>query len=279
VGAHVFVGGGLTSVGLPYAERIGAEAVQVFVSNPRGWKPSPGDPAVDAAFGDACADRRVPVFVHAPYLCNFASPTDATRTNTATAVRHAIGRGRRIGAAGVVVHTGCAPDGIGRDIALERLRAELVPLLDEMRDDDPLLLLEPTAGGGTPVAGTVTELGELFAVLEGHDRLGICLDTCHAFAAGHDLAAPGGMRKLLNGLVRAVGRNRLKLVHANDSRDPAGSGRDRHANIGAGLIGAGPFAELFLHPAVRGVPVVVETPGDEPTHLAELAMLRALRDG
>jgi deoxyribonuclease-4 len=278
VGAHVFVGGGLSAAGLPYAERIGAEAVQVFVSNPRGWAPSAGDPATDERFRGQCADRSLPVFVHAPYLCNFGSPTEATRTNTAAAVRHSLTRGRRIGARAVVVHAGSAVDAGGHATALGRLRDLVLPILDGLDDDDPALLVEPTAGGGRPLAATVDDLGPLFDALEHHPRLGVCLDTCHAHAAGHDLAAPGGIRRVLNRLVRVVGRGRLQLVHANDSRDAVGSGRDRHANIGAGTIGAEAFAELFRHPATRGVPVLVETPGDVETHRADLATLRRLRD-
>ena len=278
VGAHVFVGGGLTTVGLPYAEKIGAEAVQVFVSNPRGWTSSAGDAAVDEAFAVGCRERRMPVFVHAPYLVNFGSPTEATRQRSADAVHHSLQRGRRIGARGVVVHAGSAVDERHRDGALAAMREQLLPILDGLGDDDPLVLVEPTAGGGHALAATVQDLEPLFAVLEAHPRLGVCLDTCHAFAAGHDLASPGGMRATLNGLVRAVGRGRLKLIHANDSKDPVGSGRDRHTNIGTGLIGTEPFAELFRHPATRGVPVVVETPGDVEAHVRDLTVLRQLRD-
>jgi len=279
IGAHVFVGGGLTSVGLPYAEKIGAEAVQVFVSNPRGWSLSAGDPAQDAAFGQKCRAQNVPVFVHSPYLCNFASPTDATRDKTAAAVRHSLARGRRIGAQGVVVHAGSVVDATQRDIGVKLVREQLLPILDDLDAGDPMVLVEPTAGGGQPIAAKVGDLAPLFDALEQHPRLGVCLDTCHAFAAGHDLAAPGGVRSTLNALVRAVGRGRLKLVHANDSKDPVGSGRDRHTNIGAGVIGAEPFAELFRHPAMRGVPVVVETPGDLDAHRRDLQVLKALRDG
>jgi deoxyribonuclease IV len=124
----------------------------------------------------------------------------------------------------------------------------------------------------------VGDLGPLFATLQRHPRLGVCLDTCHAFAAGHDLAAPGGVRRLLNALVRAVGPGRLKLVHANDSKDPIGSKRDRHAAIGSGLIGESPFVELFRHPATRDVPVLVETPGGLDGHARDIAVLKALRD-
>jgi len=279
VGAHVFVAGGLSAKGLPYAERIGAEVMQVFVANPRGWATPAEDLVGDDTFRAACEDRGLGVFVHAPYLCNFASPTELTRERSADAVRHSLARGARIGAAGVVVHAGSAVDAGHREIALKVMREVVLPLLDDSeRAGAPLLLIEPTAGGGQPLAATVTDLEPLFDALEWHPRLGVCFDTCHAFAAGHDVASPGGMRRTLNALVRAVGRDRLKLVHANDSKDPLGSGRDRHINIGAGEIRVEPFAELFRHPAVRGVPVVIETPGDVEVHRRDLATLRQLRD-
>jgi deoxyribonuclease-4 len=278
VGAHVFVAGGLANGALAYAREIGAEAVQVFVSNPRGWAPSAGDPAKDEAFRSACADRGMPVFVHAPYLVNFGSPSEATQAKSAASVAHSLGRGRRIGARGVVVHAGSAVDSEHRGIALSQVRELLLPILDGLADEDPMVLIEPTAGGGRPLACTVEDLPALFAVLDDHPRLGVCLDTCHAYAAGQDLARPGGVREWLNGLVRAVGRGRLGLVHANDSRDPLGSRRDRHTNIGAGSIGVEPFAELFRHPATRGVPVLVETPGKTADHVADIARLKSLRD-
>jgi deoxyribonuclease IV len=158
------------------------------------------------------------------------------------------------------------------------MRELVLPLLDDLDDDHPRLLVEPTAGGGQPLAATVDDLEALFDALEHHPRLGVCLDTCHAWAAGHDLAKPGGVRSTLNALVRAVGRGRLGLIHANDSKDALGSGRDRHTNIGTGQIGVEPFAELFRHPATRNVPVVVETPGDVDAHVRDLTTLKSLRD-
>jgi deoxyribonuclease IV len=277
VGAHVPVGGGLAK-GLAYAREIGAGAVQVFVSNPRGWAPSPGDPAQDAAFGASCADLGLPVFVHAPYLVNFGSPTEATLTRSVAAVEHAVRRAAQMGARGVVVHAGSAVAGAHRDDALGQLRSHLLPLLDALDPDGPRVLVEPTAGGGQALAATVQDLGPWFDAVDAHPMLGVCLDTCHLFAAGHDLAAPGGTKKALDALVKTVGRGRLHLVHANDSKDPLGSGRDRHEQIGAGHIGKDPFAELFRHPATRGVPVVVETPGDAASHRRDVELLCALRD-
>ena len=277
VGAHVPVGSGMVK-GLAYAREIGAGALQVFVSNPRGWAPSPGDPAQDAAFREGCAADGLPVYVHAPYLVNFGSPTEATRRKSVDAVRHALARGAAIGAAGVVVHAGSAVAGAHRDEAMGHLRELLLPVLDGT-DSGPRLLVEPTAGGGQALASTVQDLGPWFAQLDDHPRLGVCLDTCHAFAAGHDLATPGGMKQMLDALVKTVGRGRLGLVHANDSKDPLGSTRDRHEAIGAGRIGQDPFAELFRHAATRDVPVVVETPGDAASHRRDLELLRSLRDG
>jgi deoxyribonuclease-4 len=274
VGAHVPVAGGLLK-GLAYADEIGAQALQVFVSNPRGWALSLGDPAKDEEFRGTSS---APVFVHAPYLVNFGSPTEATLRKSVDAVAHSMARGAAIGARGVVVHAGSAVAGAHRDEAIAQLRTHLLPLLDGLRTDGPQLLIEPTAGGGQALAATVQDLGPYFDALDHHEMLGVCLDTCHAFAAGHDLAAPGGMKKTLDALVRTVGRGRLKLVHANDSKDPLGSLRDRHEAIGHGRIGKDPFVELFRHPATRGVPVVVETPGDAAAHRRDVELLCALRD-
>lgn len=273
----MFVGGGLHK-GAAYAAEIGAEAVQVFVSNPRGWAAAPGDPASDDAFAGSCADAGRRVFVHAPYLVNFGSPTEATLRRSVEAVAHALRRAAAIGAEGVVVHAGSAVAGAHRDLALGQLRTHLLPLLDGLAPDGPRLLVEPTAGGGQALCATVDQLAPWFAQVDDHEMLGVCLDTCHLFAAGHDLAAPGGAKRALDLLVRTVGRGRLHLVHANDSRDPLGSGRDRHASIGTGHIGKDMFAELFRHPTTRGVPVVVETPGDAAAHRRDLDLLRSLRD-
>ncbi len=277
VGAHVPVGGGLVK-GLAYAAEIGARAVQVFVGNPRGWAASIGDPKQDEAFRQRCGDDGVVAFVHAPYLINLGSPTEATRTRSVEALQHALVRGGQVGARGVVVHAGSAVAGAHREQAMDQLRTLLLPVLDALDPDGPRLLVEPTAGGGQALAATVHDLGPWFAQVDDHPMLGVCLDTCHAYAAGHDLAAPGGMKKTLDSLVRTVGRGRLGLVHANDSKDPLGSTRDRHATIGEGHIGKDPFAELFRHPATRGVAVVVETPGDAAAHAADIATLCALRD-
>jgi deoxyribonuclease-4 len=191
---------------------------------------------------------------------------------------HALGRGRAIGASGVVFHAGSAVDEGHAERAMKQLGEHLLPLLDAAaRVGGPRLLVEPSAGGGRSLASRVEHLGGYLDAVSRHDWLGVCFDTCHAWAAGHDLAAPGGMTATLDALVATCGPDRLALVHANDSKDPVGSTRDRHENIGAGAIGSAPFAELLAHPAVAGVPVVVETPSDGSAgHARDIAALREL---
>jgi deoxyribonuclease-4 len=280
VGAHVPSAGPLARAALPYAERVGAQAVQIFLGNPRGWAPAPGNAAEDAAFAGAAAEQRIPVFVHAPYLINLGSPQPATLERSIVALRMILQRAAFIGATGVVLHAGSAIEAGAREQAMLQLREALLPILDALDSGtgDLRLLIEPTPGGAAALASTVGDLGPFFAALEEHPRLGVCLDTCHAYAAGHDLAAPGGVRRVLNLLVKTVGRGRLGLIHANDSRDPLNSKRDRHAPVGVGTIGIEPFAELFVHPATRGVPVIVETPGGEQQHQTDIRALKRLRD-
>ncbi|MTE18669.1 deoxyribonuclease IV [Streptomyces sp. TRM43335] len=281
IGSHVAVSGGLATKGLAYAREIGAETVQVFVANPRGWATPTGDPRQDEAFRAACAEEGVPAYVHAPYLINFGSHNRNTAEASAASLRHSLHRARRIGALGVVVHTGSATGGRDRAAALAQVRELVMPLLDEPAPGgdsaDPWLLLEPTAGQGSSLCARAEDLGPYFDALDHHPRLGVCLDTCHAFAAGHDTAVEGGMKALLDEVTAVVGAGRLRLVHANDSMDVVGAHRDRHANIGAGHIGAEPFRELLRHPATEGVPLIIETPGGKERHAADVALLKRLR--
>jgi deoxyribonuclease-4 len=272
IGGHVSVTGGLATGGLKYMADIEAEMIQVFVTNPRGWALTEGKPDQDAKL----AESGVETFIHVPYLVNFGSPSTDTLANSVAIVRHTLRRGVETGAKGVVVHTGSAVTQ-PREDALRQLHDNLLPLLEEIPEGGPDLLLEPMAGQGAMLCATVQDLEPYLAALDGHPRACICLDTCHAFAAGHDLAAEGGVKETFDAL-HAIAPGRLKLIHANDSKDVCGAKKDRHENIGAGHIGALPFAEMMRHPAVAGVPICIETPGKADRHREDILLLKKLRD-
>ena len=271
IGAHVSVAGGVLRA-LERAAAIGAEVMQVFVANPRAWAPPPVDADADAAFAAACS---VPVFVHAPYLINFGSPSADTLARSADALAFSLRRGAAIGAAGVVVHAGSAVLGHRWADAMAQLRPAVLSVLDA-GPDAPRLLIEPTAGGGGALASDPSSLAAYLDALGRDERIGVCLDTCHMHAASP--AGLGDARSFASALrayARAAGPGRIGLLHVNDSRDAAGSKRDRHESIGRGTIGREAFAALFATPATRSVPMVVETA--DADHAADIATLKALR--
>jgi deoxyribonuclease-4 len=281
VGAHIPVAGGLARTGLRYLDATGARAVQVYVSNPRGWALAEGHAEQDKAFRAGIEERAVPAFVHASLLVNLGSPAEATVERSRDTLVHALARAAEIGAVGVVFHAGSAVVQELEEKAFSQVRDVLLPLLDAYPGDDggPRLLVEPSAGGGRSLAARVEDLGRYLDAVEHHPGLGVCFDTCHAWAAGHDLATPGGMAATLDALCEAVGPGRLALVHANDSKDAVGSTRDRHETIGTGSIGEAAFAELLAHPVTAGIPVVVETPSEGNSghgHARDIATLNRL---
>jgi deoxyribonuclease-4 len=291
IGSHATVTGGLATGGLGYAEAVGGEVIQVFVSNPRGWAAGPGDQEQDARLRES----PIPVFIHATYMINLGSGNPEVAARSADAVGHALRRGAEIGARGVVVHAGSAagwpaasgPGGAGpreeapreqapREQALRQLGDTVLPLLDKLGDDDPDLLFEPMAGQGQMLCARAGELAGFLSAVDYHPKAGVCLDTCHLFAAGHDLTAPDGVAAVLSELAALpAGQARVKLVHANDSLLGCGSKRDRHETIGAGKIGTEPFRALLA--ALPEVPFVVETPGGKAGHARDIATLKGLR--
>ena len=282
VGTHLKVGAGLAKGTLRQARELGLEALQVFTGNPRGWALSEGRPAEDAAFREGCAADGIRVVVHAPYLVNLGSPTPQTYERSVASVAHNLRRAVEIGAEGVVVHTGSYVAATGEtglhEQALGRVREALLPLLDTVADEGlPWLLLEPTAGQGRSLCAGVEDLAAYLAALDHHPKAGICLDTCHAYAAGAPLDEPGGTTRTVDRVVELAGPGVLRLVHLNDSADPRGSMRDRHAPLGAGRIGTGAVAELLAHDATAGVPLILETPGSRDPGSEQIALVKRMR--
>jgi deoxyribonuclease IV len=282
VGTHVKVGPGLVKGTLKGARELGLEAVQVFTGNPRGWALSDGRPAEDEAFREGCAESGIRVVVHAPYLVNLGSPTPLTYERSVASVAHNLRRAVEIGAEAVVVHTGSYVDATGapglHDAAMARVRNGLLPILDTIDDANmPWLLLEPTAGQGRSLCAGIEDLAPYLDALDHHPRAGVCLDTCHAFAAGAPLDEPGGTTRTVDRIVEIAGPGALRLVHLNDSADPRGSMRDRHERLGHGRIGLPMIDELLGHPATEGVPFILETPGSRDPGSDQIALVKELR--
>ena len=278
IGAHTPTTGGMAKRSIDYAVTTGAEFIQVFASSPRMWAMPAAKPELDEAFKIKAAELDIETYVHAPFLINLGSPTEATYVNSLASTSYSLGRAVDIGALGVVIHTGSAVDATYVDQAWKQIHEGMMPILNALDDDAPFLLLEPTAGQGQSLVKKLDDLENYLKALEYHPKVGICLDTCHVFAAGHDIAVKGGMTKTLDLLIQIAGVERFKLIHANDSMDVCGALKDRHQNIGDGHIGVDAFAELLAHPVVANVPLVLETPGLEEKHTVEVALLKKLRD-
>ena len=277
IGAHVPTSGGMAKRSIAYAQTIGAEAIQVFASNPRGWAMPEPNPDADQAFRLKTAEFDIATYVHAPYLINLGSPTAATYHSSLASTAYSLRRGADIGALGVVIHTGSAVDVAHVPTAWKQIHDGMMPILEALKDDSPTLLLEPTAGQGQSLVKRLEDLTHYLDALEHHPKVGICLDTCHVFAAGHDINVKGGMTEMLDLLISIAGIERIQLIHANDSMDVCGALKDRHQNIGEGKIGVDPFKELLSHAAVANAPLILETPGQEPEHTREVALLKKLR--
>jgi len=277
LGAHSPTSGGMAKRSIAYAQEVRAEAIQVFASNPRGWAMPDANVEADTLFRDKALELDIETYVHAPFLINLGSPTVATYENSVASTAYSLRRAREIGSKGAVVHTGSAVEVDYVDKAWKQIKKGVMPVLNKLKDEDPWLLLEPTAGQGQSLVKKLDDLLYYFEALEWHPKVGVCLDTCHVFAAGHDIAKKGGMTETLDLLVKLVGIERIKLIHTNDSMDVCGALKDRHQNLGDGEIGLKAFEELLAHPVAQNAPLILETPGMEEKHGEEIALLSKMR--
>jgi deoxyribonuclease IV len=245
---------------LAEAEAIGADCVQIFLSDPQSWRKPPQRP--DA---EELRASELPVYVHAPYLINVCSPRNNVRYGSRKVLQQTCDASAEVGAAAVIVHGGHAEDAVAEGFG------RWVRTLEMLRSEVPLYI-ENTAGGENAVARRFDDLARLWDAIGGLDpgfELGFCFDTCHAHAAGEELA--DAVERVRN----ACGR--IDLLHANDSRDPPGTGADRHANLGRGEIGPEPLREMIR--SCGATPVVCETPGTLEDMREDLAFVRRALSG
>jgi len=276
LGAHVSTAGGVAKA-FPRGAEIGCESLQIFVKSPNQWRARPLDPAEVSTFLEARAAAPQPIVAHAAYLINLASPKEEVLEKSKAALLDELQRCTALGVDGLVFHPG-AHLGAGEDAGIEQIARSL----DEILAADPSIttqvLLENTAGQGSTLGAKFGELRRIIDLVEQDAKVGVCLDSCHAFAAGYDLSTPKGYRDTFDEFFEVIGRERLACIHLNDSKHPLGSRKDRHDNVGAGLIGMEFFGRVIHDPALSGLAMVLETPlgDDELGHKRDLETLRGL---
>ena len=260
-GAHVSAAGGIHTT-LDRAEAIGAEAVQLFTQSPRMWRPTNHDPADLERFKERRSELGIAdggVVAHALYLVNLAAPDRDLYKKSRAALRNTMEVACAIGADGVVFHVG-SHLGAGFKAGLKRC----VPALKEtlkLCNDTTWLLLEDSAGAGGTMGRSIEELAAIFDACGRHERLGICLDTCHLYVSGIDVTKREVVDELLDELDERIGLDRLRALHVNDAAAPLGSNRDRHAIIGEGELKS-KLGVFLSHRRLQGLPAFLETGPD-----------------
>lgn len=259
IGAHCT--GGLSGA-VARALEIGARPIQIFIGSPQTWRePSPQAAVLEGFVRDVRAHGLGPVFVHGSYLVNLGASSEATLDRSVRSLSCQLRLADRAGATGLIFHPGSAGSTPFAH-ALEKVVRALETVL-EGYGGRCRLLLEVCAGQGETIGDRFEELQAILGAM-GHDRrLGVCWDTCHLFNAGYDVSTARGLSTTVDEFDRVVGLEWLLAIHANDSRTPLGARRDRHENIGRGHIGAEGFRRMLHHPALRGLPWILEVPGYE----------------
>jgi deoxyribonuclease-4 len=276
-GAHMSIAGGHDRA-VRAAHRLGFAAVQLFTKNSNQWRAKPLVDAQVAAFRTALDEAGIVATVaHDSYLINLGSPDEGLWARSIDALTDEVERAEALGLGGLVCHPG-AHVGAGEEAGLARVARGLDEVHRRTRGGAPPILLETTAGQGTCLGHRFEHLGRILAAVAAPERLGICVDTCHIFAAGYSLADPDQYNTTIAALDRAVGLERVRVWHLNDSQRDGGSRVDRHAGIGRGCMGLEPFRLLVNDPRFSAVPMILETPkGMEDGEDLDAINLRVLR--
>ncbi|MEN6517786.1 MAG: deoxyribonuclease IV [Methanospirillum sp.] len=260
VGVHVSIAGSIAKA-VERARGIGCDTFQIFSRNPRGWAAKPLASADADAFRAALAATGIaPVVDHMPYLPNLASSKDEPYERSALALADELARAEALGIPFVVTHLGHHL-GAGSDAG----EARVIAALDRVVSSAPpgvTLLVENTAGEKNSVGSRFDSIGRIIEGCACPGRLGVCLDTCHAFGAGYDLRSRDGVEETLAAFDDAIGLELLRAVHCNDSKGSLGSGLDRHEHVGLGAIGEEGFRLLLHRPELANLPFICETPED-----------------
>jgi deoxyribonuclease-4 len=258
LGAHVSTSGGIHTA-IDRIESFGGDCVQIFTQSPRTWRPTNHDPANFERFKERRAEAGIGAVVcHALYLINLASPDDDVYEKSVASLNNTMDVACAIDADGVVFHVG-SHLGSGFEAGLERA----VPALREALErctETTWLLIENSAGAGGTIGRSIDELAALYEALDRHERVGICLDSCHLFVSGYDVTKRAELDAVLREVDDRIGLDRLRALHVNDSKAPLRSNRDRHDNIGEGVLGED-LGVFLAHPKLQKLPAFLEVPG------------------
>lgn len=271
LGAHLSSSGGFYKMGKA-ALAIGANTFQCFVRNPRGAKAKTINPEDLGKLRALMAEHQFgPIVAHAPYIMNPCSKDEGIRALAAEMMAGDLALMEYLPGNYYNFHPGSH---VGQGV--EAGCRQIADMLDAVvkPEQQTMVLLETMAGKGSEIGGKFEELRTILDMAQCRDRLGVCLDTCHVSDGGYDIV--GDLDGVLEAFDRAVGLSRLKAIHINDSMNPLGARKDRHALIGQGTIGTEAILRVITHPALRGLPFVLETPTDDKGHGEEIAMLRGL---
>jgi deoxyribonuclease-4 len=277
IGGHVSSSGGLVRA-IERGEELGCETMQIFNQSPRAWRPTKYTSGDFDAARDKLAESPVDsVFIHAVYLINCASPDPELREKSHQSLTHALRIGDGIGAGGVVLHPGSSK-GAPTEEAIPLIADALLEALEE--SESCPILLENTAGSGDTIGRTCDELAAVIDQANGDSRIGICLDSCHLLASGHEVRDSAELEQVIDGYDRAVGLDRLLCLHLNDSKTKLGSNVDRHANLGDGELGEDGIRTFLGEPRFEGLPVLLEVPGPEGKgpDRGQIELAKRLRD-
>ncbi len=257
-GSHMSAAGGV-DLALGRAEELGLESCQIFSKNERQWKSKPLEPEVVERFRAETERTGISkLVIHDSYLINLASPKPDIREKSLAAFRDELERCDILGVPHLVTHPG-AHTGSGFEAGIQQFADSLNEIYDSLPDNKALTLLETTAGQGTTLGRSFAELAGIIDKVEDKDRVGVCLDTCHVFAAGYDYRTPELYAAMMDELDRTIGLERLKVIHLNDSKFPLASFRDRHDHIGEGEIGIEGFRQFVNDRRLAGLPGILET--------------------
>ncbi len=260
IGAHVSIKGGILTA-FDRAKELGVEAVQVHPTPPQTWRRLKPSPDTVDEFRQRMTETGLDAFFfHAVYLINLATARDDLLASSEASLADSLDLANTFGVRGVIFHPG-SHKGLGFEAMLPQMAAAMSSAL-AAAPGRSLLLIENSAGAGNNIGSTFRQLRQMLEAVD-NERVGICLDTAHAFTAGYDLATPEGLRAMTKELDFEIGADRLYAIHANDSKAPLGSNRDRHENIGDGFIGNDAFGRMLRDPLLSRVPFLLEVPGLE----------------